>query len=459
MPAGKLVSLKVAPSQSAILAFEVSGILGDVSDITGGPQTSLGQQAVYFDFETFYANLGSTVPLSPSRLAYDSAGIAADAAVTASALMALRAEPRKALLDKAVGARQNAYFQKYQNQAAIIAKQQLFYDPANPDSKYSRLGKLSTLAQNQADALHTAYTKDGRTGVVKQTTGTLNSLAYTGGISVTSGSSNGSTSTTGNSLQQNTSPTQHYSHGMDQSGAMTPTGTSETDYIATVSSCATGNSTVGGSSSGLALNGGAAVMGQGTTNTDYGYRVPAAEAAAQNQRAQISLLDEQFAAFMFAQNLANLPQVFTNELQAIDLDVKRLQVAYLDTILMSPIKGTADNPAYVTGIFKQTGEAVRAGEPVIRVESYSPVLLVGTIIYRGMIQVGTNATITTTLFSQPAGAAQTVINGSVVAAQGHLREDDWWDVVISCDNLDDNNNPVLPLRYRFDFDDTSVVIG
>jgi hypothetical protein len=32
-------------------------------------------------------------------------------------------------------------------------------------------------------------------------------------------------------------------------------------------------------------------------------------------------------------------------------------------------------------------------------------------------------------------------------------------LVISCDNADTNGDPIVPLRYRFDFDDTSVVIG
>jgi hypothetical protein len=45
-----------------------------------------------------------------------------------------------------------------------------------------------------------------------------------------------------------------------------------------------------------------------------------------------------------------------------------------------------------------------------------------------------------------------------VAARGHRSEDDWWDVVISCTNADNNGNPVVPLGYHFDFDDTSVVI-
>jgi hypothetical protein len=446
MPAGKVVTLKAAPSQSAILGFDLSGIIEQ-----SGVQ--LGQQVTGFDFATFYANLGSTVQGSPDRLAYDSAAIAADPAVAASTLMALRAEPRKALLDKAIAARQNAYFQKYANQVAIINLQQQFYDPNNPDSKYGRLVTLSDISQVQATLLQAAYAADGRTGVVKQTTSTLNSQAQTTGTSVTTGNSSGYTDTLGNSVQEKTQYDYHYGAGYEANYGTTQTGTTSLDEITPVLSNAQGHSTIGGSSSGIATNSGSSSMDQTIANTDYAYRVPRLEAIAQDQRAQISLMDEQFAAFMYAQDLPNLQQVFTNELQAIDLDVKRFQVGYLDTILLSPINGI------VTGIFKQQGEGVRAGEAAIRVENNTSVLLVGTVIYRGMISVGANVTVTATLFSQPPGAAQTVISGSVVAAQGRPHEDDWWDVAISCNNLDNNGNPVLPLRYRFDFDDTSLVIA
>jgi hypothetical protein len=446
MPAGKVVSLKVAPAQSAILCFDVSGMIGQAG-------VQLGQPVTAFNFAAIYANLGSTVAGSPDRLVYDSAAIAADPAVAASTLMALRAEPRKALLDKAIGARQNAYYQKYANQTQIIALQRTFYDPANRDSKYGRLGALRNLAQLQENLLMGAYQADGRTGVVKHTTSSLNSVTQTNGKSVTTGNSNGWTKSSGQSHQENTGSAVHYTHGVNAKGALTPTGTEQEDFSPAVQSFASGNTTLGGASSGLACNSGNANVQQTIMNTDYAYRVPVAEAPAQNHRSQISLMDEQFNAFMFLQNLPHLEQVFANELQAIDLDVKRLQVAYLDTILMSPIDGI------VTGIYKQIGEGVKAGEAAIRVESNRAVLLVGTLIYRGMISVGSNATVTSTLFSNPPGSAETVINGTIVAAQGHPREDDWWDVVISCDNVDANGNPILPLRYSFDFDDTSIVIA
>jgi hypothetical protein len=182
-------------------------------------------------------------------------------------------------------------------------------------------------------------------------------------------------------------------------------------------------------------------------NTDYTYRTPLYEAAAQGWRAQISLIDQQFSAFMASQNLPKLEQVFSNELGATDLDVKRLQIAYLNSILMSPINGI------ITGIYKNSGDWVQAGEPVIRVEDNRSVILVGTLKYRGSISIGQQMTVTTSLFDSPNVLP---IVGNVIAVRGRPNEDDRWDVHALCDN---SSAPVLPLNYQFDYDDTSVVIN
>lgn len=189
---------------------------------------------------------------------------------------------------------------------------------------------------------------------------------------------------------------------------------------------------------------------QDMTYTDYVYRFPAAETEAQHARADISLLDEQFADFVAGLSLPYLKSVFSNELKAIDMDVKRLQVAYVSTMLMSPI------PGIVTGIYKQAGEAVSAGESVVRVENDSAVFMVGTLIYPDMLAVGASATVQTKLF----GSSTTPpMPGTVVAARGGADGDDRWDVVISCSNRDAGGKPIVPLNYGFDFKNTTVTVA
>ena len=54
-----------------------------------------------------------------------------------------------------------------------------------------------------------------------------------------------------------------------------------------------------GSSGETITNTGEIKQNQTITNTDYGYRIPYIESEAQNERAQISLMDQQFAQFMY----------------------------------------------------------------------------------------------------------------------------------------------------------------
>jgi hypothetical protein len=459
VPAGKVVTLRVTPSQSALLCFSVDGIVGQ-------SKVELGQSVTRFDFASFYASLGSTVAGDPARLVYDSQAISTDTAVLASTLMALRAEPRKAVLDKAIGTRENAFYQKYANPTALIALQRQYFDPSNPGSKPDRLAALSALAENQATALAAAYTADGRLGVVKSTTSELTSTTQSNGQATTNAVTDGLTASTGQNLQDstNTGPTrsvvsQSDSAGRDSSGTLTPSGTHTTssseDVTVTpaLTTYLSGSAEDYGVTSGVTSSSGEVELQQEIVSTDYGYRIPSLESAAQNHRSQISLMDEQFAQFMFDQNLPYLETIFANELQGIDLDVKRLQVAYLDTILMSPIDGI------VTGSFKQPGDGVKTGEAAARVETNAPVLLAGTLICRGKVSLGATVTITASLFSEPPGTAATVITGTIVAARGYATEDDWWDVVISYDNVDSNGIPILPLHYHFDFETTSIVIS
>jgi hypothetical protein len=407
----KVISLRVRPLQVAHLCFEVNGILG-LSNV------QLGSPVKAFDFEDFYANLGQTVP-GPngdnSRLVYDAFGIQNDLSVAESTLVALRAESSKAVLDRAVNARQNAYYAKYLNAAGIIQLMRTNYSFGAENSKSFRLQLLAAISAAQDNMLRGAYNGDGRAGVVKTTTSALQSQTTSTGTTNTQNNAGGKATTS-----ETVSP-----------NVTTTTDTSQASTVSDSSGSATQNQTI--------------------TNTDYGYRIPIYECQAQDYRAQISLMDQLFSQFMYSQNLPFLETVFSNELQSIDLDVKRLQVAYLNTILLSPIDGI------VTGIYKNLGDCVRAGEPVIRVESNSTVILVATLAYRGLISIGSNVTVQTTLFDS--SSAATSVNGSVVGVRGHRYEDDQWDVLVSCNNIDGSGNPIFPLDYHFDYDDTVVAIA
>ncbi|WP_168724472.1 HlyD family secretion protein [Streptomyces sp. A1547] len=182
----------------------------------------------------------------------------------------------------------------------------------------------------------------------------------------------------------------------------------------------------------------------------FEYRIPSDENAIRSIRARIGQRQE-FLSAMRMRALCERPETFTNELAALDAQVRKLQVAYIDTLLVSPI------PGVVTGVFRNTGDFVSAGQPVVRVEDDSAVYLVGTIKYRGMLKLNSQLSVTTTLFDDPVGQ-QTRIEGSVNCVRGHDSVDEQWEVLVRCSNRTPSGAPILPLNYNFDFDSTIVEV-
>jgi len=376
-----VVSLTARPYQVSHLCFPIHGIIENLRTTTRGKRQTrlgLGDTVTAFEFDTFYTGLLKTMPADLSRLIYDAPAILNAASVQASLLMTLRGESTKAVLDKAVNARQNAYFAKYRNQADIAEVMQSFYAASSlpnanvvaTPSKPDMLIGLRNISWNQADELQGAYAASPRPLVVETTSSVLQTT-----------------------------------------GQMPDT----TQTIA---------------------------------NTDYSYRIPTFESAAQNLRAQVSLVDEQFSQYMASQNIDKLIDVFTRELQNIDLDVERLQIAYLNTILMSPIAGV------VTGIYKNAGDWVQAGEPVIRVEDNSAVILVGSLACQGPITTQSTMNVNVTSLFESGTPWQ--VSGEVISVRGHPGQDNLWDVHALFEN---SVAPILPINYSFDFDDTTVTIG
>jgi multidrug resistance efflux pump len=443
MAVAKVRDLRVRPLQSVDLCFEVDGVLGEQN----ASMPMLGLPVTPFDFAAFYAGLGvEKTAGDPGRLKFDSQTIHDDPQVAAAMLFALRSEATKAVLDKAIVGRENSFYQKYKNQSGIIAQMQKIYtlDPTKKEAKPARLQALADISTSQHTALANAYTADGRLEVVKTTTSDLTSQITNAGTSNTKSTGTVDASSTNTSTQTST-------NAADTTGATGATGTrSHTDGRVSSSTQGSGTDKQQTSGTTTGTSTGTADQKQTTQNTDYAYRHPSLENDAQFQRAQISLLDEQFSQFIFGQNLPLLDRVFTNELRSLDLDVKRLQVAYLNTILLSPIAGI------VTGVFKNLGDCVRAGEPVMRVENDIEIFLVGTLIFRGLLAVGATVSVTTQIFDSP---NKITIDGKVVSVRGHDSKDDEWNVLVRCSNVDAQGQRKLPLNYNFDFDDTTVTVA
>ncbi|SEB22725.1 HlyD family efflux transporter periplasmic adaptor subunit [Variovorax sp. YR216] len=432
----KAINLRVRPVRSVDLCFPVDGILAGVwrqadqgqREATGATQNDihlLGKSVKAFDLAKFYALLGTVqsptrfesqgpgkplreVPLSAKlqplgwgRLRYDSKSIREE--MSESILFELRAEHIKAALDKAVGQRENIWVQKYEN--SVYEATKLAYDRTDPNSKINRLKKLANTSQVQHDRLDLEYAADFKEpGVVKQ--------------SVTGGS------------------TSSYKVKTEFQDPKTTVQSWLTDQLVT-----TGTNS--------------------SSTRGYDYRVPRLENDAQLERAQISLLDEQLSAVSTtnyacgsqlergAEELHPVgltPRYLANDLAAIDLDIKRLQVAYIDTLLVSPIDGV------VTGVFRNIGDSVRAAQPVVRIENDAEIYLVGTLKCRGLLQIGQSISVSTNLFDT---TETRTVSGKVAAVRGHDSENELWDLLILCSNRN-GDQPLFPINYNFDFDNTRV---
>ena len=117
----KVDSLKARQWKTSQLCFGAGGILGKVVIQLGASITAP------FDFTSFDGGQGGLPLGDPSLLSFNSARILSAPQVIATLLAWLRAEPRKADLDKAVNARQNAYFAKYGNASNIISTINCYY--------------------------------------------------------------------------------------------------------------------------------------------------------------------------------------------------------------------------------------------------------------------------------------------------------------------------------------------
>ena len=419
---------------------------------------NLGTRVQAYDWSGLYATLGTSAgnPARPGLLNFNSTAL--HGAVTAAAsggplLFALCAEGAKGAVDKAIGTRENSYYQKYVNKSGIANVTQQFFKPsaaappAPQQTKPDRLEALAANAQSQHDQLGVAYLSDLSMGGVVTTTTTdtvtlPNTLTYTGDVSTTS------------KEVTNLSSVAFLAIGTPIAGTGIPTGTTITGIFPgtksiTVSNFTTANAKQTGltmtftgtrtHSDTLNYNPTSTVTGKSHSDNSsdpvvlhaqsrgYSFRHPILENESQHQRAQVSLIDERFSQFMFSQSLPYISVMFDNELSAIDLEVKRLQLGYLSTILVSPISGV------VTGLFCDLGDWVQAGQPVMRVENGDEILIVGTIKFRGLLKVGSLASITTAIFDSP---TQMTISGVVSAIRGHDSEDELWDVIIRCPNLD-----------------------
>jgi len=187
-------------------------------------------------------------------------------------------------------------------------------------------------------------------------------------------------------------------------------------------------------------------LSQTTVIKAFDYRNPKVDNRLRYNRSRADLDDERVSQFVLSQQLPFLETFFDNDRQAMDLDVRRFQLAVLSSYLVPPISGV------ITGLYKDAGDYVRAGEPVLRIENEEQILLVGSVKHRNVLQLGQAVTVSTKIFDS--GITKTLYC-TVVAIRGHDSVSQEWDVILCCSNRE-AGKPIFPINYSFDYLTTTV---
>ncbi|WP_417395998.1 hypothetical protein [Gimesia chilikensis] len=462
----KIRSLLVRPIRSVDLAFNMPGVIAFQNTQTA----KLGTRITGTNLETsIYELMEQDAKTARSKnlpeLTFDATEIASK--LSAGTLFAIRNKSLCVALDQKLLQRENIFREQYKHQAKLIKKLKDMYkggaavppDSAtgsNPKTKQQRLGTLIAASQDKFTALKKAYGKAGVQGT-SSTDVTYNGRIVTKSKTLGSGVQIQGHQTHVHEDNPPSNPKQILVH---HTNAGTPIGYNAKDkkwediteegYRSSEHSLQYLDITEKNEGNEKGFK-------QTSTTKHREFVYPRRDALIRFLRTQIDLMDEQLAEEMYG-HLVNddLDKVMKNELELIDNEVLKLQLNLAHTFLTSPVGGL------VTAIYKDLGESVSAGDPVLRVEDDSTVLLVGRLRHPGPIRVGATAVIeTTSLFEN--NKIQKFSDAKVVSVRGHAVDNDEWELMLEVENplvdpSHEEKGRILPLNYHFDRDNTTIEI-
>jgi hypothetical protein len=431
MADARIRSLQVRPIESADLCFDVAGVLA----LRDAQRCRLGQRVTAAPHPPgIYAQFTDTAPGDPSRIRFDGAAIHTE--LTKHFLVALRNDVLSAVVSQAISQRQALFLQKYKHKKKIFDALSAVYprDDAAQTGRVKRLTDLAQYTQARMNALLKAYDDEKVPQVTTRTIAETrnegivkNELYLTPVTMATTAQSIQVTDASSNVQQLHKVPEaktipQAYRDG-DWKPLTDPTFKNQEIII-------TDDAHV-----------------QRTTTSGFEFRHPRYDVRIEGLRALIDIEQELLDSRLAAYAVADTEAMLDAELRALDMEVFRAQLEFAQTYLASPITGI------ITAVYKDVGEAVQPGEPVVRVENDERLLLVGLVQHRGLVRVGQQTELHLAFpFEHP--GRMTVV-GEVRSVRGHQADDDEWDIVIECANPGQRD---LPLNYMCDRDTSRLVL-
>ena len=411
-PNGKVRTLTVRPIQSADLAFEMPGIIS----FQDFEKARLGERINKCDLESEIYHLLNDSDQSSGLFKLDAESILDR--LKGYILFALNNRSLSASLKQSILARANAYLEKYSKIKEIEGFYKDVY--ASSDASKSKLKQLESLRQSHEDKiteLVKKYNELGRKIVVDaKSTVRITPLA---------------TQTSGHII------------GVSSNSHTVP------DVISKPQIMKGGSWKDLESEPDLANASNASLFSQESISDLVDFKYPRKDEEIVLQRIQLDIQDELLKHQLISIKVHNLTQVMSNELRLLELEITKLQNALLQTLLISPFSGL------ITAIYKDVGETVGAGEPILRIENDEELLVVGFIQYRGSLRLQQQVTLATKIFETNETKE---LPGRLVAIRGHDADDDEWDVIIHCSNAENPDERIIPINYHFDKDTTELFV-
>lgn len=447
-------SLVVRPFFSMDLCFPQAGVLK-----TRAANAKLGKQDVPgFDLDALIlSHLDDTAGAGPTlKPLYDSAKI--KAILTPAALYILRNERQASDLDSVIHRRNVQYLEKYAHITALVAEWQLRYT-----SKLDHLRDLRTSIVDRNTKIKALMIADGEGGARAPESDSLyyeKLQAQPGGASATPVRKETVSRTNSTPVGMHHSETvMQVTNDQRSKTGGTAAGKGEALHQNVTKPTWTFPTLVPGNF-GIPIHiplfnvfesqvNYTEHFIQRTRRLDGDYRDPLEEEISRFNREIAALEQEIVDSFTHNCRLPHLQEIWETELKAIHEEIRRAQLAYIDTFLIPPLPiPTRPECGVITAINKDMGEYVQPGEAVVRIENAGRALLAGLLVYRDRLAVRQPVSINFRgLFEElpPGGTGQ--LPGQIVTIRGHDSDNDVWDVVIECDNWDTS---LLPINYTFE---------
>ncbi|WP_291998583.1 HlyD family secretion protein [Candidatus Accumulibacter sp. ACC012] len=454
MKPAKIRTLAVRPFRSADLAFAVSGLLGRQSDgATLGALVRSGRALLTSVQQELGAR--SVGPKAPGRVTANAASI--DKALVPDALFVLRNERLGAELDQAIASHHAQYLHKFADSSAvgpILRKENA--------ARVLDFQNLEDLFTTRHQELAQSYSQS-HSSVVSSTTSTSSHQNDTPAVVRTFSALNQlQTAPYGITIKDGGIPNPPMKHQVDEVLVSPRTFVDGKGFQAVAQELNV--SFVEGAHpkvSGVLTQVSETTQRPVLTLTELPEH---AHPSIDESIGSVSALGEIDASqqdrLVRGMRLAHYEDVIDNEDQVLLMDVRKHQLAYVETYMLPPFTGR------ITAIYKDLGEYVQAGEPVLRLEDDRKLLLVGLVQFKGLVSIGDPVALQVrNLFE---GGDDLKLMGRIVSVRGHEADDDEWDILIEVANADgqqvtrkDTSLSMihLPLNLQFDRFETELTIG